>query len=70
MRLGHSLVFPKTILKVKPIPSMPAAAKKKELKPEDIANAVVEKIGRGGECHMSFACRKLVWLRGYEASAF
>jgi hypothetical protein len=42
MQLGFPAEFPEG----EPIPSTPPPSKKKELKPEDIADAVVEKIGR------------------------
>ena len=42
------LGFPEEYPEGEPLPSMPTPTKKKELKPEDVANAVVEKIGRGG----------------------
>jgi hypothetical protein len=41
------LGFPEEYPEGEPIPSMPTSTKKKELKPEEIANAVVERIGRG-----------------------
>jgi hypothetical protein len=43
MQLG----FPEEYPEGEPIPSMPTPTKKKELKPEDIAEAVVEKMQRG-----------------------
>jgi hypothetical protein len=43
MQLG----FPEEYPEGEPIPSMPTPTKKKELKPEDIAEAVVKKMGRG-----------------------
>jgi hypothetical protein len=41
------LGFPEEYPEGEPIPSMPASTKKKELKPEEVAEAVVRKIGRG-----------------------
>jgi hypothetical protein len=41
------LGFPEEYPEGEPIPSMPAPTKKKELKPEDVAEAVVEKLSRG-----------------------
>jgi len=41
------LGFPEEYPEGEPIPSMPTPTKKKELKPEDVAEAVVKKIGRG-----------------------
>jgi hypothetical protein len=41
------LGFPEEYPEGEPIPTMPASTKKKELKPEEVAEAVVRKIGRG-----------------------